>query len=242
MGLMLIGVCVADESPPILRIATDATFAPFHMLDEAGRPTGFDIELARAVAKNAGFEPDVIVLPYEQLFSGLVASTHDVVAATTGITPEREQLYWFSEPYFETCQVAVVRAGPTEPRSLDDLRGARIGAGGSGTSSKAMKTIDASYVHLDDGQGVPSLESGIIDAWLVDEFDGVAAARASRGRLLVLPEAVAPEHYAFVIATGRKELKALLDRSLALLEHNGYVEELQIEFGVERGSGWPVVR
>ena len=34
----------------MLRIASDATFPPFHWVDEAGRTTGFDIELARAVA------------------------------------------------------------------------------------------------------------------------------------------------------------------------------------------------
>jgi ABC-type amino acid transport substrate-binding protein len=212
------------------------------MLDEAGKPTGFDIELARAVARNAGFEPKILVLPYENLFSGLVANTHDVIAATTGITPEREQLYLFSRPYYETCQVAVVRTGSTEPSSLADLRGARIGAGGSGTSMKAMQTIDATHVHLDDGQGVPALEAGEIDAWLVDEFDGVAAARGSGGRLRVLPEAVALEHYAFVIAKGRQDLEARLNRSLVLLEQNGYIDKLQIEFGVERDLNWPVVR
>ena len=242
LGLLWFGMCTAEESRPILLIASDATFAPFHMLDKAGKPTGFDIELARAVARNAGFEPKVLVVPYETLFSGLVASTHDVVAATTGITPEREQLYLFSRPYYETCQVAVVRVGSTEPGSLSDLRGARIGAGGSGTSMKAMESIDATHIHLDEGQGVPALEAGEIDAWLVDEFDGVAAARGSGGRLRVIREAVAIEHYAFVIAKGREDLKERLNRSLVLLEEGGDIEKLQIEFGVERDLNWPVVR
>ena len=107
---------------------------------------------------------------------------------------------------------------------------------------KAMQSIDATHVHLDDGQGVPALEAGEIDAWLVDEFDGVAAARESGGRLRVLPEAVALEHYAFVIAKGRQDLEARLNRSLVVLEQNGTIDNLQIEFGVERDLNWPVVR
>ena len=163
-----------------------------------------------------------------------------MVAATTGITAERERLYLFSQPYFETCQVAVVRDGLTEPKTLADLRGARIGATGAGTSMKAMQSIEGTHVNLGDRQGIPSLQAGTIDAWLVDEFDGVAAARESRYHLRVLPEAVALERYAFVFAPGREDLKARLDESLAELQKNGHVHSLQIEFGVERDSNWPV--
>lgn len=240
VALSLVVACTTDSPRPALRIASDATFAPFHLIDESGNPTGFDIELARAIATHAGFEPEVLVLPYDDLFSGLLANTHDVAAATTGITPEREQIYLFSEPYFETCQVAVVRAGPDEPTGLAELQGARIGAGGAGTSMKAMQTIDGEHIHLDGGQGVPALESEIIDAWIVDEFAGVAAARASQGRLRVLPEPVALERYAFVLAKESEDLKARLDLSLAELGKNGDIAKLRVEFGVERGPGWPV--
>lgn len=240
LSMVLFAGCTTGTSLPVLRIASDATFAPFHFLDEAGRTTGFDIELARAVASGAGFEPLVVVLPYDELFSGLSAKTHDVVAATTGITAERERIYLFGEPYFETCQVAVVRAGPGEPGALADLRGARVGAAGAGTSMKALQTIAGDRIRLADGEGVSSLEAGIVDAWIVDEFDGVSAARASQGRLRVLSEAVALEQYAFVLAADRADLKAKLDRSLAQLVQDGAVAKLRVRFGVERDAGWPV--
>jgi cystine transport system substrate-binding protein len=238
--LSVLAGCTMESPGPVLRIASDATFAPFHLVDESGNPTGFDIELARAVATQAGFSTEVVVLPYDDLFSGLVAKTHDVVAATTGITPKREQLYLFTQAYFETCQVAVVRAGPGEPMNLTDLRGKRVGAGGAGTSFKAMQSIDAEHISLDGGQGVPSLEADIIDAWIVDEFDGIAAARESGGRLGVLPEPVALEYYGFVLAHDRPDLKAKLDQGLAELEKNGELARLRAEFGIERGPDWPV--
>jgi cystine transport system substrate-binding protein len=240
LGLSLLAGCTTESPAPVLRIASDATFAPFHLVDESGNPTGFDIELARAVATQAGFSTEVIVLPYDDLFSGLVAKTHDLVAATTGITPERQQLYLFTQPYFETCQVAVVRAGPGEPTKLTDLTGRRVGAGGTGTSKKAMQSIDADHVSLDGGQGVPSLEADVIDAWIVDEFDGIVAVRESGGRLGVLPEPVALEYYGFVLANDRADLKAKLDQGLAELEKNGELSRLRAEFGVERGPEWPV--
>ncbi len=231
--------CAAER--PLLRIATDATFAPFHWLDENGVPTGFDVALARAVAEHAGFEPEVVVLAYDDLFTGLAAGTHDLVAATTGITPEREREYLFTEPYFKTCQAAVVRIGPNEPTRVIELQNARIGAAGDGTSSKAMhETLAAAYLRIPDGRGAQMLEAREIDAWIVDEFVAVPAARASYGRFRVLPEPVLLEAYAFVLARGRPDLKARLDRSLAALDDDGRVAALRAKFGVRRDSEWPI--
>jgi ABC-type amino acid transport substrate-binding protein len=240
LAVLLLTACTAEAERPPLRIASDATFAPFHLLDADGMPTGFDIELARAVAIEAGFEPEVVVLAYHELFSGLKARTHDVVAATTGITAERQQQYLFSDPYFETCQVAVVRTGADEPQNLADLRGTRIGAGGAGTSFKAMLGIDGEHVRLEDGEGQAALAERRIDAWMVDEFDGVAAARASQGSLRVLAEPVALERYGLVLPRDRTDLKVRLDKALQALRERGAVAALQARFGVERGADWPV--
>ena len=239
--LVLAAVLAAGDGP-VLRIASDATFPPFHFIDASSAPTGFDIELARLVAERAGFRPLVVVRPYDDLLSGLTSAAHDLVAATTGITPEREKLYLFTRPYFETCQAALVRVGPGEPRTTADLRGRRVGAAGSGTSARALRGIaGAEAVPLGKGQaGVPSLEGGAIDALIVDEFGAVATARASKGRLRVLPQPVARELYAFVLPRGRDDLKRGLDRALEALERDGGVRALRVRFGVERDESWPV--
>lgn len=240
-----------DAAPVQLTIASDATFAPFHYLVE-GVPTGFDIELASAVARRAGFDPIVVVRPYDELFEGLREDTHDVIAATTGITPEREREYLFTRPYFETAQAVLVRVGPSEPTESDDLRGLRVGAAGSGTSVRALGQLtgvepvllgsgEAQEAVIDKGGVVPLLEDGTIDALIVDEFDAVSAARASDGRLAVLSEPAALESYAFVLRLGRPTLKERLDAALDELEATGALDSLRFEFGVARDSTWPVV-
>ncbi len=238
--LVLLVACSKDAAPPNLRIATDATFAPFHLIDAAGQTTGFDVELARAVAIHAGYEPEVIVLPYADLFTGLTDGSHDLVAATTGITRNRQQTYRFSMPYFTTCQVAVVRRGSSEPQAVAELKGKRIGASGAGTSFHAMQLIDGVHVSLEDGEGISSLQNDAIDAWIVDEFDGVGAARASNGGLDVLAEGIAKEQYGFVLALDQTDLQGKLNSSLSVLESDGVVAELMQRFGVARAADWPV--
>ncbi len=228
------------DDRPILEIVSDATFPPFHFIDDAGAATGFDIELARRVAERAGLQPKVEVRPYDALLTGLPEGAHDLVAATTGVTPERAKDYLFTDTYFETCQAALVRVGDGEPTSLAQLEGRRVGASGDGTAARAMRTIvGAEHVALDE-EGVAPLLDGVVDAIIVDEFDAVAMARASEGRLRVLSEPVALERYGFVLAQGRDVLKSDLDRALAALTDEGEVAALQERFGVARDPEWPV--
>ena len=226
----------------MLRIASDATFPPFHYKDDAGAPTGFELALARLVVERAGFEAVVVVRPYDELLSGLTTGKHDLVAATTGVTPERERQYLFTTPYFETCQAALVRAAPGEPATLAELGGRRVGAAGAGTSARALQALaKVERVPLGKGQeGVPTLEARGVDALILDEYSAVRAARASSGRLRVLPEPVAHERYAFVVARGRDELVRQLDRAYSELEREGRVGDLRGRFGVERDASWPV--
>jgi ABC-type amino acid transport substrate-binding protein len=237
---LFVSGCVNNEPQPLLLIATDATFAPFHLVNDVGRTTGFDVELARAVVKDAGFEPRVLVLPYDDLFSGLIDGTHDIVAATTGITSEREKIYSFTQPYFKTCQVAVIRAGSGEPQRAAELQGRRIGAAGSGTSAAAAKKIDGVHTKIGDGEGVNSLLNGTIDAWIVDEFDAVGAARHSGDQLQVMPVGISREEYGFVLAKNRPALLDTLNASLRALGDNGSIAKLRVQFSLDRDAGWPV--
>jgi cystine transport system substrate-binding protein len=240
--LILLGAALGAAQTPSLRIASDATFPPFHFIDEAGQPTGFEIELARLIAEREGLVPHVLVLPYDELLPGLASGAHHLVAATTGITPEREKLYLFTRPYFETCQAALVRAGENEPKSLAELSGRRVGAAGAGTSARALAGLQGvEAVALGKGEaGVAFLEKGRIDALIVDEFGAVRTARASNGRLRVLAEPVALERYAFVLALAGGELKSALDSALEAIERKGLLEDLRKKFGVERDEDWPV--
>ena len=240
--MIAILMVLAAAQAPVIRVATDATFPPFHFLDDAKKPDGFEIALARLVIEREGFEPVVLVMLYDDLFPGLDNGRHDVIAATTGITPEREKRYLFSKPYFETCQAALVRSGENEPSTLADLAGRRVGAAGAGTSARALAGLaGVKKVPLGKGEaGVPALETGAIDALVLDEFGAVRAARASQGRLRVFAEPVAFERYAFVLSRKNEELRSAIDGALEDLEHDGRLEELRKKFGVERGADWPV--
>lgn len=230
------------SSAPQLRIATDAAFPPFHLTDQSGRVTGYDIELARAAARRAGFEPVVVVVPvYADLFTGLDDGAHDMIAATTGITAPQQERFLFSEPYFRTCQAAIVRAGKGEPTTVAALRGRRIAASKGGTSEAAARAVGAAelvFVSKERG-GVDALLAHEVDAYMADEFDAVALSRA-RKEIKVLSEPAALENYGFVMRKDDADLKRRIDAALRELESDGTIASLRARFNLNRPPDWPI--
>lgn len=223
-----------------IRIATDATFPPFHYIND-GMIEGYDIAVAVGALDRAGYQSTVTqVSDYDELFAGLREGRVDMIAATTGITPERQETYIFSTPHYITCQAALVRTGDGEPRTIGDLAGRRVGAGGSGTSFRAMSSLPAEHVHIQPGaDGVAMLRAGDIDALIIDEYEVVALAR-DNDDLTCLPEPVALERYALVMAPRSTHLKKQLDNALADMARDGTLDELRERFGLNRPDDWPI--
>jgi len=244
-ALLLAGCSGASKSycdgPPV-RVATDAAFPPFHFVDEEGEVTGHDVELARMALERAGYVVRVVrVEEFSELFAGLERGDWDVVAATSGITRERERRFLFSRPYFTTCQGALVRGDPGAPGSLAELEGVRVGAAPDTTGEDAARRIGAgTVVPFDTNRvGIPALERGEIDAYVADEFEVVKLARENPA-IRVLPEPAALERYGFVMRRDEVALKRELDRELALLEAQGASAALRARFGLKRDEDWPI--
>lgn len=235
----------APEPPALgttLRIATDATFPPFHYVADDATITGYDVEFAREAARRAGYEPKIIRdTDYDAMFKRLRDAEYDVIAATTGITPPRRRTYLFSTPYYETCQAGVVRAGPDEPKSRADLEDKRVAAAGSGSAFLAMMSMQrVTHVPLDPGQDAEAmLLRGDIDAFVIDEYDAVKIAKENP-ELRVLPQPIAPEQYALVLNIDSKKLQADLNKAIASMQADGTVADLRARFNLNRPPTWPV--
>ena len=237
-----IGLSLSGCARPTLLIASDAAFPPFNYIDANGEPTGFDIELARVVADRAGYEPEfVVVTPYAALYTGLEAEDFDLIVATTGITAERLEKYFFTSPYFQTCQAVIVREGAGEPITLADLQGRPIGAPQGTTSVLAAHGLGAGNVVEIAGAdiGIATLLDGQIDAYVADEFEAVKLAEENPS-LYVLSQPAALEEYGMVMIRGRSDLRAQLNEALRQVRIDGTNRRLQKVFNLNRPDDWPI--
>ncbi len=148
---LVLGACAPAAGPASgktkVRVATDATFPPFELVDEKTKDlTGFDVELMNAVAAKANFEVEWTNVGFDSLLAGISECQYDVAIAAITITEERKATMDFSDPYINAGQIVTVRKETTDVQSKDDLAGKKIGAQIGTTGAIEAGKIDSAEV------------------------------------------------------------------------------------------------
>jgi len=91
-----------------LKMGTNCAFPPFEYI-EGAKKVGFDITLSELIAKNAGKKLEVIDMAFDSLIGALQANQIDFIAAGMSVTPERQKNVDFSDAYYSSKQVILVR-------------------------------------------------------------------------------------------------------------------------------------
>jgi len=128
------GIKLVEEG--VLTICTHLPYEPFEFT-QGGEVVGFDIDVLKIAADSEGLETEVVDIGWETIVSGnaLENGECDVATGAMTITPEREEVMDFSDPYFEATQALLAPAG-SGIESLEDLAGKRI-AVQEGTTGEA---------------------------------------------------------------------------------------------------------
>ena len=91
--------------------ATEGTWSPWTFHNEDGDLTGYDIEVARAIAAELGVEASFAEGEWDGLLAGLDSGRYDTMANGVSVTPEREEKYAFTEPYAYNRIVVITTGG-----------------------------------------------------------------------------------------------------------------------------------
>jgi polar amino acid transport system substrate-binding protein len=115
-----------------LLVATDANYKPQSYKNSDGSWEGFDIDVAREVAKRLGVEAEFLDISFDIVTAGGWNNRWDMNVGSMTVTPDRKKALYFSTPYYYTPAAFVVHKD-SKATSLDDLKGKKIGVG-SGTT------------------------------------------------------------------------------------------------------------
>jgi two-component system sensor histidine kinase EvgS len=98
---------------PII-VGGDYNYPPFEFLDERGRPTGFTVELTRAIARELNMDLRVQLGPWEEMVNGLRDGKIDALEGMF-YSPKRDWEFDFSPQYLMVHYVSMVRKGEGPP-------------------------------------------------------------------------------------------------------------------------------
>ena len=107
-GKIVVPANVAADGSKVVKLGTNAAFPPFEYV-EGKNIVGFDITMGQIIAKNAGMKLEVVDMAFDSLIPALQSGTIDFIAAGMSVNEERKKNVDFSETYFESEQVIIVR-------------------------------------------------------------------------------------------------------------------------------------
>ena len=95
-----------NASAETLRVGMECTYAPFNYKTADGELAGYDVDVAKGVAKIIGADLEYVCQEWDGMIPALLANKFDLVIASMSITEKRMKKIDFSGPYrFSTGQV-----------------------------------------------------------------------------------------------------------------------------------------
>ncbi|WP_069999832.1 basic amino acid ABC transporter substrate-binding protein [Cellulosilyticum sp. I15G10I2] len=211
-------------------MGTNAEFEPFEYR-EGSEIVGFDVEIAKAIAAKAGKELKIEDMEFGTLIVGLNNNQMDFIAAGMSVTEERKTQVDFSNPYFTSKQVIIVKADDGSIQTADDLVGKKVGVQLGTTGDLFVSGTDGVEVLQFDKAplAVMELKNGKVDAVVID---AEPAKRLVEGQddIKVLDAPFTEEEYAIAVRKGDKELLDLINSVIEELKQNGEYDKIFEKF------------
>lgn len=183
-GAALLGACGGDAHGRRLEqirergrliVAHEAAFEPFEYVDPtSGDVVGFDVDLARELAKDLGVAVEFRNMEFKELGTDLTTGRSDLIVSGLTANEERRRLYAMSTPYFHTVTALLVsKARAADVASVADLdragRRVVVQAGTTGVPAAAKACPRAERVQLTtENDCVLEVVQGRADAFLFD--------------------------------------------------------------------------
>ena len=218
--------CNEDKSSNIIKFSTSAEYPPFEY-HENGEIKGFDIDLAKAIAKELGKEAKFEDMQFSSVLLALQDTSVDAAISTITITKDRQNNFDFSEPYYvESMAMVFVKDKPILDKS--QLSKKKI-ACQLGTTMEIWLKSNYSDVKIiamnNNNQAIEALKVGHVDGVLIDQMQGkVFSNKNSNLDYTIIGQSETGYGIAF---KKNSPLKEQVNKALKALESNEELEKLK---------------
>mgnify|MGYP000906760109 FL=1 len=197
-------------------------------LKEGDTYTGFDVEVAKYVAKDLGYtDVEFKETPSAQRETMLQSDQVKMIFATYSITDDRKKKVSFAGPYFIAGQDLLVAAANSDITGPDSLNGKKLCSVKGSTSAKKIQDGFANQVQLKEydtySKCVEALASGAVDAVTTDNviLAGFAAQSQYAGKFKVVGKTFSEERYGVGINQGDTKLCTAINAALEKMVSDG---------------------
>lgn len=219
-------------------MGTSADYPPYEFHKEINKKdeiVGFDIEIAKAIAKDLGVQLELKDMKFDGLLAALEAGNVDFVISGMTPTEERKKSVDFTKVYYTAVQTVVVRAEDKDKfKSVEDLKGKKVGAQKGATQEQIVKEQMPNSELKAIGKIsdlMLELKNKKVDALVVEL--PVATAYLAKNKDLIVADSIKlnteDSGSAIALKKGAPELVEALNKSLDRLNNEKLIEKFVAE-------------
>lgn len=207
----------------VIKIGTEGTYAPFTFHDESGKLTGFDVDIAKEIAKRLGVKAQFVETKWDGMFAGLDAKRFDAVVNEVTIREDRIKKYDFSVPYIVSKAVLIVNKDNTDIKTFADLKGKKSGQSLTSNLAALAKDNGAEIVQVDGfNQAIDLLASNRIDATINDSLSYLDLKKQKPDApIKMVDQQQTKDESGVLFNKGNKELVAAVNKALNAIKKDG---------------------
>lgn len=222
-----------EDQGKVLKVGMEGTYAPYTYHGEDGELTGYEVEVASAIAEKMGYQVEFIETEWDSMFAALDAGNFDVVMNQVTITDERLEKYDFSTPYIYSKPILIVAADNEDIKSFEDVQGKKAAEGLTSNFSNIARSYGAEIVGQDKfALAMELVISGEADCTINDELT-YAYWRTQKGdtqSTKIVAESEDVNSSAIVIRKGREELLAKINAAVEELLADGTIARISEKY------------
>ncbi|WP_431883154.1 ABC transporter substrate-binding protein [Micromonospora gifhornensis] len=237
----------AIKADGVIKVGTDATYAPAEFLDTDGSTViGFDVELFNAVAQKLGLKAEYESAPFDAILPGVQSGKYEIGVSSFTINADRLQSVNMVS-YFSAGTQWATKAGNPAQVDPDNACGKKI-AVQVGTvqldditaRSKACTDAGKPEITIDQYQAqsdaTAAVVSGKNDAMLADSPVGAYAVKQSNGQLEVLGDIYESAPYGYAVPKDQTAFAEVLKEAVQAVIADGSYKAALEKWGVEGGA------
>ncbi len=153
-----------------LKVGMDI-FVPWAMKDKQGKLIGFEIDVARQLAKDMGVDIEFVPTKWSGIIPALLAGKFDVIIGGMSITPQRNIKINFTNPYYYSSQGVLANLKKCKGFSIEDFNSPQVTLAarlGSTAALAAKKSFPRAKLRLfdDEPAAVQEVRNGRVHAMI----------------------------------------------------------------------------
>lgn len=216
-----------------LRVGMEPGYMPFELTNQKGEIIGFDVDVAKRMAKAMGVELELVSTAWDGIIPALLTDKFDVIMSGMTLTQERNMSINFATPYIEIGQSVILNnkvAGAVKSyKDLNDPKytvASKLGT----TGEQAVKRMipNAKYVSFETEQeGMLEVVNGKIDAFVYDmPYNAVAVSQRGEGKVTHLDKPFTFEPLAWGIRKGDPDFLNWLNNFMYQIKNDGTYDKI----------------